>query len=48
MKKEKIRKIIACIIVVALTFVLSVTGVLYSFDKVVADKWYQKPTKTNP
>ena len=48
MKKENIRKIIASIIVVALSFVLSVTGILYSFDKVVADKWYQNPTKTNP
>ena len=48
MKKENIRKLIASIIVVLLTFVLSVTGVLYSFDKVVADKWYQKPSKTNP
>ena len=31
-----------------LTFVLSVTGILYSFDKIFADGWYQKPTRTNP
>ena len=48
MKKENIRKIIASIIVIIITFVLSVTGILYSFDKVMADKWYQKPTRTNP
>ena len=48
MKKENIRKIIASIVVIMLTFILSVSGILYSFDKVVADKWYQKPTKTNP
>lgn len=48
MKKENLRKIIASIVVIILTFILSVSGILYSFDKVVADKWYQKPTKTNP
>ena len=48
MKKENLRKIIASVIVIVLTLILSVTGILYSFDKAVADRWYQKPTKTNP
>ena len=48
MKKETIRKVIVSVIAAILTFILSVTGVLYSFDKIVADGWYQKPTPTNP
>ena len=48
MKKENIRKITVSIIAAILTFVLSVTGILYSFDKILADGWYQKPTPTNP
>ena len=48
MKKEHMRNLLASIIVVILTFVLSMTGILFSFDKVVADGWYQKPTRTNP
>lgn len=48
MNKEIIRKIIVSAIVAILTFVFSVTGILYSFDKMIADGWYQKPTPTNP
>lgn len=48
MKKVKIRKIIVSVIVVVLTFILSVSEVLYSFDKIFADSWYQQPTPTNP
>lgn len=48
MKKEMFRKSAASIIAAILTFVLSVTGILYSFDKIIADRWYQKPTPTNP
>ena len=48
MKKETIRKITVSLLAAILTFVLSVTGILYSFDKIVADGWYQKPTPTNP
>lgn len=48
MKKEVIRKSAASIVTAILTFVLSVTGILYSFDKIIADRWYQKPTPTNP
>ena len=48
MKKEVIRKSAASIVAAILTFVLSVTGILYSFDKIIADRWYQKPTPTNP
>ena len=48
MKKESLRKVIVSVIAAMLTFILSVTGVLYSFDKIVADGWYQKPTPTNP
>lgn len=48
MKKEIFRKSAVSIIAAILTFVLSVTGVLYSFDKIFADGWYQKPTPTNP
>jgi len=48
MKKEMFRKSAASIIAAVLTFVLSVTGILYSFDKIFADGWYQKPTPTNP
>lgn len=47
MKKENMRKLAASIIVVILTFILSTTGILFSFDKVVADGWYQKQSKTN-
>ena len=48
MKKETIRKVMASLAAAILTFILSVTGILYSFDKIVADGWYQKPTPTNP
>lgn len=48
MKKEMIRKTVVVAIAAILTFVLSVTGILYSFDKIFADGWYQKPTPTNP
>ena len=48
MKKERIRKIVVSIFAVALTFILSMTGSLYSFDKIFADSWYQKATPTNP
>ncbi len=48
MNKEIIRKIVVSGIVAILTFVLSVTGILYSFDKISADNWYQQPTPTNP
>ena len=48
MKKEMIRKTVIVAIAAILTFVLSVTGILYSFDKIFADGWYQKPTPTNP
>jgi len=47
-KKESIRKIIVSIIAIVMTFFMSVTGALYSFDKIFADGWYQKPTPTNP
>lgn len=48
MNKEIIRKIVVSGSVAILTFVLSVTGILYSFDKISADNWYQQPTPTNP
>lgn len=48
MKKEMFRKLAASVIAALLTFVLSVSGILYSFDKIIADGWYQKPTPTNP
>jgi len=48
MKKEAFRKSAASIIAAVLTFVLSVTGILYSFDKIFADGWFQKPTPTSP
>lgn len=48
MKKEITRKILASAVAAMLTFGLSVTGILYSFDKIMADGWYQKPTPTNP
>ena len=48
MKKEVFRKSAASIIAAVLTFVLSVTGILYSFDKIFADGWFQKPTPTSP
>ncbi|MBR5597676.1 MAG: adenylate/guanylate cyclase domain-containing protein [Lachnospiraceae bacterium] len=47
MKKETIRKIIIVVIAVVMTFILGVTGCLYSFDKILADRWYQTPTPTN-
>lgn len=47
-KKESIRKIIVSIIAIVMTFFMSITGALYSFDKIFADGWYQKPTPTNP
>ena len=48
MKKEITRKVLVSVVAAVVTFVLSVTGILYSFDKIVADGWYQKPTPTNP
>ena len=48
MKKETIRKVIVSVIIAMLTFLLSATGIFYSFDKIFADAWYQKPTPTNP
>lgn len=48
MKKEGLRKAIITGITIILTFILSATGSLYSFDKILADRWYQKPTPTNP
>ena len=48
MNKEIIRKTVVSVIAALLTFLLSVTGILYSFDKIFADGWYQKPTPSNP
>ena len=48
MKKEIIRKVIIVCTAVVLTFILGAVGSLYSFDKIVADAWYQKATPTNP
>ena len=48
MNKEMIRRAVVSVIAALLTFGLSVTGILYSFDKIFADGWYQKPTPTNP
>ena len=48
MNKEKIRKLLVTVIAAILTLVFSVTGILYSFDKMLADAWYQRPTPTNP
>lgn len=48
MKKEITRKILVSVVAAIVTLGLSVTGILYSFDKIVADGWYQKPTPTNP
>lgn len=43
-KTEKIRGIAAIIIVAVLVFVFSVTGWMYSFDRIFADRLYQTQT----
>lgn len=48
MKKDNIRKVIVSVCAVIVTVILSISGILYSFDKIIADPWYQKPTPTNP
>lgn len=48
MKKETTRKVMASLVAAFLTLGLGITGILYSFDKIIADGWYQKPTPTNP
>ena len=47
MKMERNRKVAAMVVVAILTFVLSVNGSLFAFDKIFADRLYQTPTPTN-
>lgn len=47
-KKEMVRKAIIAMIAIIVTFILGAMGSFYSFDKILADRWYQKPTPTNP
>ena len=45
--KERMIKGIRLLIVVVLTFALCYTQCLYSFDKMITDKLYQKPSVTS-
>ncbi len=46
-KREKIRNIGVVILCALLAFLTSLGGILYSFDKIIADGWYQKETSSN-
>ncbi len=50
MKTAKEKKLfwIVAVVIAIVTFVVSYTGVLYSFDKIFSDKLYQAPSGTNP
>ncbi|MCR5468018.1 MAG: adenylate/guanylate cyclase domain-containing protein [Lachnospiraceae bacterium] len=46
-KREKVLFIVVAIAIVLVTFVLSFSNVLYSFDKIFSDPIYQVPSSTN-
>lgn len=46
-QNQRIREIIVVAVISVLVFLLAVTGVLYSFDKIFADPLYQRKTSAN-
>lgn len=48
MKKDNVKHLIGTCVIMALTFVLCFFQLLYTFDKVLADRLFQQPSATNP
>lgn len=48
MRKDKLRKIGILFLIMIVTYIFGTSGILYSLEQAVADRWYQKASASNP